>query len=162
MRFLAPAPLCPQVRGFLEQGHNRFERPLLHGHWDSEMYADMPDGSTVRMAAICIPCALQPFAMLASKQGRAALAVSARRRCEAGGQACNHHACLAMSRGPLVWSRASHHHPRPRPPQVLLWRKNPPPPEPTRYNLTAFRCGGVVGSVLPCVLGWVLHRFTRS
>lgn len=22
---------------------------------------------------------------------------------------------------------------------VLLWRKNPPPPEPTRYNLTAFR-----------------------
>lgn len=47
MRFLAPAPLCPQVRGFLEQGHNRFERPLLHGHWDSEMYADMPDGSTV-------------------------------------------------------------------------------------------------------------------
>lgn len=56
-----------QVRGFLEQGHNRFERPLLHGHWDSEMYADMPDGST-----------------------------------------------------------------------VLLWRKNPPPQEPTRYNLTSF------------------------
>ena len=25
--------------------------------------------------------------------------------------------------------------------QILLWRKNPPPPEPTRYNLTAFRCG---------------------
>jgi hypothetical protein len=36
-----------QVRGFLEQGNTRFERPLLHGHWDSEMYADMPDGSTV-------------------------------------------------------------------------------------------------------------------
>ncbi|KAL4420270.1 hypothetical protein ABPG77_005610 [Micractinium sp. CCAP 211/92] len=56
-----------QVRGFLEQGPNRFERPLIHGHWDSELFADMPDGST-----------------------------------------------------------------------VLLWRKNPPPPEPTRYNLTAF------------------------
>ena len=66
-----PLPTMPpyaQVRGFLEQGHNRFERPLLHGHWDSELYADMPDGST-----------------------------------------------------------------------VLLWRKNPPPPDPTRYNLTAFR-----------------------
>lgn len=56
-----------QVRGFLEQGPNRFERPLIHGHWDSELFADLPDGST-----------------------------------------------------------------------VLLWRKNPPPPEPTRYNLTAF------------------------
>ncbi|PSC68755.1 oxysterol-binding -related 1D isoform X1 [Micractinium conductrix] len=56
-----------QVRGFLEQGATRFERPLLHGHWDSELFADMPDGS-----------------------------------------------------------------------QLLLWRKNPPPPDPTRYNLTAF------------------------
>lgn len=56
-----------QVRGFLEQNQTRFERPLLHGHWDSELYADMPDGGT-----------------------------------------------------------------------VLLWKKNPPPSDPTRYNLTAF------------------------
>lgn len=40
-------PAEQQVRGYLEQGQNRFERPLLHGHWDSELYADMPDGSTV-------------------------------------------------------------------------------------------------------------------
>lgn len=40
-------PACLQVRGFLEQGQNRFERPLLHGHWDSDMWADMPDGSSV-------------------------------------------------------------------------------------------------------------------
>ena len=60
-------PLRTQVRGYLEQGQNRFERPLLRGHWDGELWTDMPDGSAVR-----------------------------------------------------------------------LWRKNPPPPEPTRYHLTAY------------------------
>ena len=55
------------MRGYLEQGSERFERPVLHGHWDDALLADLPDGS----------------------------------------QAC-------------------------------LWRKAAPPPEPTRYNLTAF------------------------
>uniref|UniRef100_A0A1D1ZMT1 PH domain-containing protein n=1 Tax=Auxenochlorella protothecoides TaxID=3075 RepID=A0A1D1ZMT1_AUXPR len=56
-----------QVRGVLERGDERLDRPILHGHWDSSLHADLEDGS-----------------------------------------------------------------------QVLLWRKNPPAKEPTRYNLTAF------------------------
>ena len=56
-----------QVRGYLERDGQRLERPMIHGHWDDALHAELDDGSTVE-----------------------------------------------------------------------LWRKAPPPPDPTRYHLTAF------------------------
>ena len=56
-----------QVRGFLEKDGRRLERPLLYGHWDDALNAEMGDGTSVQ-----------------------------------------------------------------------LWKKAAPPPDPTRYNLTAF------------------------
>lgn len=56
-----------QVRGFIEKDGRSLERPLMVGHWDDSVWAELEDGGTVE-----------------------------------------------------------------------LWRKAPPPPEPTRYNLTAF------------------------
>lgn len=55
------------MRGYLERRGQRLERPLLYGHWDDAMYAELEGGRVVE-----------------------------------------------------------------------LWRKSPPPPEPTRYNLTKF------------------------
>ena len=45
----------PQVRGFLEQKETRFERPVIYGHWDDALYAQMPDGSEVRRPAAALP-----------------------------------------------------------------------------------------------------------
>ena len=45
---LAPPTRDLQVRGYLEQDSTRFERPLLHGHWDDALYADMPNGQQAR------------------------------------------------------------------------------------------------------------------
>lgn len=56
-----------QVKGFLERGGQRLERPMLFGHWDDAVCAELEDGSTIE-----------------------------------------------------------------------LWKKAPPPPDPTRYNLTQF------------------------
>lgn len=56
-------PLPLQVRGFLEQGPNRFERPLIHGHWDSELLAggaDLPVCAAVPCAAARPTRRLQP------------------------------------------------------------------------------------------------------
>ena len=43
----------PQVRGFLEMGDTRYERPVIYGHWDDALFAQMPDGSEVR--AVLLP-----------------------------------------------------------------------------------------------------------
>lgn len=56
-----------QVRGFIERGTEKFERPTLNGHWDDCLEADLQDGA-----------------------------------------------------------------------RVVLWRKSPPPPDPTRYHLTSW------------------------
>ena len=56
-----------QVRGFVEEDGVRLERPIIHGHWDASLYAELPDNTSVE-----------------------------------------------------------------------LWKKHPPPPDPTRYNLTKF------------------------
>lgn len=62
-----PPPALPQVRGVMERGEQRLDRPSLSGHWDSNLEAELEDGRVVE-----------------------------------------------------------------------LWRKNAPPREPTRYNLTTF------------------------
>lgn len=31
----------------LERGDERLDRPILHGHWDSSLHADLEDGSQV-------------------------------------------------------------------------------------------------------------------
>lgn len=56
-----------QVRGVIERGNHRLDYPILHGHWDDRMWAELEDGRSLE-----------------------------------------------------------------------LWRKAPPPPDPTRYNLTSF------------------------
>lgn len=126
---LALAPPSLQVRGFLEQGPNRFERPLIHGHWDSELFAGGPAEVEARpqAAARAIGLVLLQAAAMCKQQGMQ-LAL---------GRRCGMPACRAQCRGGFCASADL-----PDGSTVLLWRKNPPPPEPTRYNLTAFRWGG--------------------
>lgn len=49
-----------QVRGFLEMGNTRYERPVIFGHWDDALSAQMPDGSEVRES---LPNAIQPASL---------------------------------------------------------------------------------------------------
>lgn len=141
-----------QVRGFLEQGHNRFERPLLHGHWDSEMYADMPDGSTVSGVGQGFAVGFVTHSCSDRSSGRPAAVLLVVHQAAAERRAS---VCLANWAWIQVYHRLPDLHP-PRPYlQVLLWRKNPPPQEPTRYNLTSFRCtwkGSTAGLALQCIL----------
>lgn len=38
-----------QVRGYLERDGQRLERPMIHGHWDDALHAELEDGSTVEL-----------------------------------------------------------------------------------------------------------------
>lgn len=38
-----------QVRGFIEQNGVKYERPLIYGHWDDSLFAEMNDNSIVEL-----------------------------------------------------------------------------------------------------------------